>query len=296
MASKAARRKPQSKRIRYIRYFSQFVSLIILNAAILGVTHTGLVLPVNQPDTPYSVVGGTFYYLQTFIAQAVLWPLIIFAVYLLVGGIFGRAFCAWACPFGLVQDLCSAVPIQKQRPNFNTNKNLREIADFLLALTILICLLMALTDAREQLLEMIGDQPFSIIDPSATLFAGLPWMAYWETFETSVDWLTHQDPLLWARLLLLIFALVIPMFIPRAWCRWFCPNGAIMGRIGKFSLIGVGRKLPLCDHCGDCEKVCSMGVPILQYRDPPKIRDSMCTNCLDCVEACPNDAMHIKIG
>lgn len=66
-----------------------------------------------------------------------------------------------------------------------------------------------------------------------------------------------------------------------------------MGRIGKHSVIGLGRNMTRCDHCNDCEEVCPMGVRILDHPNE-RIRDELCTLCLDCVGACPQDAMELK--
>ncbi|UCE15118.1 MAG: 4Fe-4S binding protein [Candidatus Heimdallarchaeota archaeon] len=48
-----------------------------------------------------------------------------------------------------------------------------------------------------------------------------------------------------------------------------------------------------CNHCGVCEDVCPMGVKILSH-PAEKVRSPQCTNCLDCVAKCPEDAMEIK--
>ena len=93
--------------------------------------------------------------------------------------------------------------------------------------------------------------------------------------------------------LIFVAAIILIIYIPRGWCRWMCPVGIIMGIIGKNSIVGVGRSITKCNHCGICEDVCPMGVRILSH-PPEKVRSEHCTNCLDCVGACPEDAMEIK--
>ena len=66
-----------------------------------------------------------------------------------------------------------------------------------------------------------------------------------------------------------------------------------MGEVAKVLNLGIGRNISKCNHCGLCEDVCPMGVRILS--DPPeKVRNPLCTNCLDCVAVCPEDALEIK--
>ncbi len=93
--------------------------------------------------------------------------------------------------------------------------------------------------------------------------------------------------------MIFIATIILVIYVPKGWCRWMCPVGIIMGQIGKNSLIGVGRNISKCNHCGICEDVCPMGVRILSF-PPNKVRSEHCTNCLDCVGACPEDAMEIK--
>ena len=98
----------------------------------------------------------------------------------------------------------------------------------------------------------------------------------------------------WLRLAILVIAILIIVSVPRGWCRWFCPTGAIMGFLGKNSIVGIGRNISKCDLCGICEDVCPTGVRILD-EEPEKIRSAHCTLCLDCIDACPHNALRLKI-
>ena len=139
------------------------------------------------------------------------------------------------------------------------------------------------------------DQPWTLLSPATFLFVIIPGLFYWGGIENFFIWekFVLIDLLFWIRFFIFIFAIVLMIYVPKGWCRWFCPVGIITGYLGKHSLLGVGRNVAKCTHCGLCDDVCPMGVRILSH-PPEKVRSTQCTNCLDCVAVCPEDAMEIK--
>jgi polyferredoxin len=230
-------------------------------------------------------------------------PLIPLAAFLIIGSIFGRLFCAWACPFGLFQDLLGYLTswVRKYEPTQDTNLNLRQIGEFITGATILFSTFIGFNVALgeraniEASFDVFVEQPWAVLSPSVFLFTAIPLLFWWGGFENFIIWekFVLINVIFWLRLFIFIFAFILVIYVPRGWCRWFCPVGIIMGHLGKNSLLGVGRNISKCTHCGLCEDVCPMGVRILS--DPPeKVRNPLCTNCLDCIAVCPEDAMEIK--
>ncbi|MFW9995706.1 MAG: 4Fe-4S binding protein [Candidatus Odinarchaeota archaeon] len=284
---------------RFLRLISQFVMFIIVNGAILNLSYTFLILPINQPHTPLSVADGAIYVMQRMLTSAV-FPLIPLASFAIIGAITGRFFCAWGCPFGLVQEIISYIsPSAKYRINHTTNKSLMDVAWVFLLLGLIAASAVGLSGVfdpnnYEQLrnsLDVFADEPMSVFDPAAMLFVGIPYLLWWNSWPANI---IGFDILFYLRLLVLIGALILPMFIPRAYCRWVCPTGILAGKIGTYSIFGVKRSLIKCNHCGRCENACPMGVPILEH--PERVRDSLCILCLDCIEACDQDALRIGKG
>lgn len=293
---------PRAKKTLALRLFLQFLVLLILNAVLWDVDATWLILPVNMPYSPYASGVGAIYVLQRMLTAAII-PFLAVGIFVLIGSIFGRAFCAWGCPFGLVQDVLSLTPNHKFRPNRQTNSGLKEVGQFILILTLGIAVYIGLVGVVGDVNEVkaafgaFSDEPSAPLDPSATLFGGLPYWIFWDTlpadFNALIDFLPDMDILLWLRLFILLFTLVLAMFIPRGWCRWFCPTGLIMGIMAKTSVIGIGRNITRCTHCMDCERSCPMHVRILDYSED-RVKDSQCINCLECIEICPEDALKLK--
>ncbi|MFX1533087.1 MAG: 4Fe-4S binding protein [Promethearchaeota archaeon] len=292
-----------AKKMRLLRILSQIIFLILLNGAIIGLMPTALILPVEQPNTPYSTAVGAFNLLQGLFITAII-PFIAIAVILLGGIIFGRAFCAWACPFGLVQDIFSTlgyfIPIRQLRPNKATNKSLERVGLVIVGAVLAVCIFVGLSvffGTQREIVEALGPyarEPFSVLNPSVTLFSAIPYMFFWGTVPATIDQLLAIDIIFWFRIIILVFAIGLPIFVPRGWCRWFCPTGACLGLVSKYSIFGIGRNMVRCTHCGDCIKACPMGVPILDY-STGRVRDSQCINCLECRDICPENAIEIKL-
>ncbi len=82
--------------------------------------------------------------------------------------------------------------------------------------------------------------------------------------------------------------LLLNLWAPRAWCRYFCPLGGLYALVSKVAWLK--RKVsPACVACGACERICPMGAV---DRDRAYESDSAeCTLCLDCAPACPKGAI-----
>jgi ferredoxin-type protein NapH len=81
--------------------------------------------------------------------------------------------------------------------------------------------------------------------------------------------------------------------VPRFWCRYACPTGAMMAIFQKYSLAGIKRDPVKCMKCPHCEVKCPMQINIL---DLPweKFNDPECIMCMECVDACPHGSLSPK--
>ncbi|MFX0051152.1 MAG: 4Fe-4S binding protein [Candidatus Hermodarchaeota archaeon] len=297
-------KKPKTNltKLRILRTIVQLVMFLLMNLTIFSIGATWLVLPVVMPRTFFTTSEGAFDLLQRMLTMALL-PLIPLASFFLIGAIFGRLFCAWGCPFGLAQDLIGFITswMRKFEPTQETNQNMRQIGDFITVVVVLVSAFIGIGVGLGEGASMRASfglfryQPWTLLSPATFLFVMIPGLFYWGGIENLYNWdkFVHIDILFWVRLVIFIFALILVIYVPKGWCRWFCPVGIIMGHIGKNSFVGIGRNISKCTHCGLCEDVCPMGVKVLAH-PPEKVRSLHCTNCLDCVAICPEDAMEIR--
>jgi polyferredoxin len=297
-------RKPKTNltKLRIIRTFTQLFMFILLNLTMFEIGANWLVLPVNMPQTIFSSSEDAFFLLQRMLSKAIL-PLIPLASFFIIGGIFGRLFCAWACPFGLFQDILGFVTswVRKYEPTQNTNLNMRQIGELATGGTLLASTFIGISVAIgnqadiETAFGVWFDQPWAVLSPAVFLFTVIPLLFYWGVVGDlfNLGNLGVIDIIFWIRLIVFFGAIILIIYVPRGWCRWVCPVGIIMGIIGKNSFIGVGRNISKCTHCGLCEDVCPMGVRILSH-PAEKVRSEQCTNCLDCIAVCDEDAMEMR--
>ena len=120
--------KANTTKLRLLRTLVQFVMFILMNLSIFLIGATWLVLPVVMPKSIFTTSEGAFDLFQRMLTSAVI-PLIPLASFFLIGAVFGRMFCSWGCPFGLVQDIVGFLTsrFNKYEPTHATNDNLRQI-------------------------------------------------------------------------------------------------------------------------------------------------------------------------
>jgi MauM/NapG family ferredoxin protein len=74
----------------------------------------------------------------------------------------------------------------------------------------------------------------------------------------------------------------------RAWCRYGCPLGGLLGLLGKLSWLK-RRVSSQCVQCGRCERICPLGT--IDAHKGYASDSGECTLCLDCAAACPKQAI-----
>jgi len=236
---------------------------------------------------------------------AVVFPWIAFASFLIVGVLIGKSLCGWVCPFGFVQDLVGLIRRKQTDVTLRTHQTMIYGKYVILAITLFISGTFSVSkltggESYSKALGIFANAPFTVLSPSETLFATLPRMI--QGFSLSVqtagfDFLSGflgLSPLFWIQFAIMVGVLVLVAYIPRSWCRYFCPHGAFMAIMNGFSLIGLRREPFKCEKggCGMCVQVCPTRVPIL---DLPweKFSDPECIYCMKCVDACENKAIKL---
>jgi polyferredoxin len=294
------------------RRIVQFLSFIFLSAIIFNLGAIPLLLPVlwtwglNQ-----NTAGDAFTAIQLQLSGwnylTVVFPWLAIASFLIVGILVGKSMCGWVCPFGFIQELVGFVRRKQTDLSPRTHENMVYVKYFILGITLFISITYAATKlygangSYENALGIFTKAPFTALSPAETLFATLPRTV--QDFSNAVSsgqvdilsGISKAPLLLWVQIFIMGSVLVFAAYVPRSWCRYFCPHGAIMAILNNLSFIGLRRDPVKCAKggCRLCVEACPMRVPIL---DLPweKFSHSECIYCLKCADACPDRAIKLK--
>ncbi|MEA5114383.1 MAG: 4Fe-4S binding protein [Geobacteraceae bacterium] len=173
--------------------------------------------------------------------------------------LFGRAFCGWLCPGGMVNQLIGKVSLFKLR--FRNRFTRFAPLGLLGGLAVSLFLWLGLGNPRWMVPIRVGE------------------------FRSSVHLSFEHATPFWLTRTFVVLGLVAAGFIlANLWCRFACPTGGLLEILKRISLFRV-FKTSDCNDCNDCLKVCEMGT---------RPDEANCTNCGDCLKSCPVDA--IKFG
>jgi polyferredoxin len=79
-------------------------------------------------------------------------------------------------------------------------------------------------------------------------------------------------------------AVLLNLFIPRFYCRFICPLGALFGVLNRFAIWRIRKKdVDACKDCHLCEQNCEGAC-----QPSSQIRVSECVLCFNCLDDCPH--------
>ena len=206
-------------------------------------------------------------------------PFYVLGSLMLFGVLLGRAVCGLLCPFGLIQDLLSKIPVKKISIPKKADRLLRYVKYLILAVFVILLPAFFRNDPG-------GSFPWfcKYICPAGTLEGGIPLMLLNPGLRDLAG------PLFWWKVILLAAVLTAALFIPRFFCRYLCPLGAFYSLFSGFSLVRMTVDKESCVVCGKCSGACPMSI------DPVKqISGAECILCGRCRDVCPVSAISLNL-
>jgi ferredoxin-type protein NapH len=189
--------------------------------------------------------------------------------------IFGRIWCGWMCPYHLLADGAAGVrkffgkrilhrPFQKPLPVQSSFKANSIRFGFLLLGT-----------------AMAGAISIPVLN-----YVHAPGI-----FSTEAMIFVKERSLSPEFLFIAALLLVEVTVLPRFWCRLFCPTGSFLSVFrAPFTMTVTNEvkavKSPCCTE-NHCSAACPMG--LAPFREGGNL---LCTNCAQCLDACPQSRLH----
>ena len=218
--------------------------------------------------------------LTTTLASGVLFgSLFLCLVLVLVTLIFGRVFCSWICPLGVLNHIMSALPSPLKRRQRILSNEWRPMYQTKYYVLLVMVVLSAFGVLQVGLLDPIA---LTVRSFAVTVFPGLQ-QAGAPIYATQPYFLGG-----WLVGALFVVILAANRFVMRLWCRLLCPLGALLGLLAKFALFRVHRDPKACVGCHACTEACHGAC------DPHgELRVSDCVMCLNCVQGCSQGALEV---
>ena len=238
---------------------------------------------ISESSAKYQVVPAIISALSLF----ALGILVFFVIETLL---FGRIFCSFTCPLGIMQDIAIRFGklIPRKKKLFTPNrKRLRYI--------MLAVLIGGLLFGVAIPLGLFG--PFATFGrfTAAVVKPAYIWLNNRLVDNAVIDGLQplHYVPF---SLLLLIFSSIVFIAVMtaaglygRIFCNTLCPVGAILGLLAKVSWFKFKINPDTCTKCGKCAKVCKSNCIDLKNG---VVDNERCVTCFNCAAVCPENAMH----
>ena len=191
--------------------------------------------------------------------------------------VFGRFFCGWVCPFGALHHFVGFLGSSTRNTSERIHRNRYRKAQGIKYLVLIFLLLSALVPPGMNSLQTGLLDPIALLTRSVNLVL-LPIMdRLTHTVSVTPRFYEHA----WLILTIFLAVVFLNLLIPRFYCRFICPLGALLAIPARLSLWRIGKISSPCRDCRTCEAGCEGGC-----EPGGTIRTSECMLCFNCRDDC----------
>lgn len=237
-----------------------------------------------------------------------------FITFSIMALIFGRAYCASFCAFGILMDIIrttvkkigNAPIIKKTRLNKSIKKatmmkyrparNIIRCVFLSIAFLMILCgwtTLFGFLDPYSLYGKIMGSAVHTITAETANNASAL----LSEFGIYTIEPINGNPRVALASfgiaLTILATISIVSIFRGRLFCNSVCPVGAMLGMISKFSIFTLSLDNSKCISCGMCERNCKSECINSQAK---KLDFSKCVLCFNCANSCPKNAIKFSLN
>ncbi len=237
-------------------------------------------------------------------ARTLVTGMLVAGVAFVLGLVFGRAWCGWLCPLGVVLDWISPRFRRPIQPAWAS----RRVKFVILAVIAVAALLGNLTFVvfdpitivnRTFASALLPALNVAIVGTETALYPLAPLQGPLDGIEQAFRGtvLPAQQTFYqagWLFALLFTSIVALNWAAPRFWCRYLCPLGAIYALQAKFAWLRI-KTVSECDHCAACMRACPTAA-IAVSKSGFSVDPAECVVCMDCLAECPKSAIAFRFG
>ncbi len=228
------------------------------------------------------------------------WAVVILGGLVLATLVFGRVYCSFLCPLGIMQD--AAIRLRAFFDRLIGRKRKGAAVRYAPPVPVVryaVLALVALSMFGGAALLLAWLDPYtiaarfaaSIVNPltaeANNLFENTEIGRAAGVAYTTPEWARYGASLALAAVFVLI-PLLMAWWKGRLYCNTVCPVGAFLGLLSRRPLLRLGIDKNACVLCGRCLKACKANCIDLKNR---RVDTSRCVNCYDCVSSCANGGL-----
>jgi polyferredoxin len=238
-------------------------------------------------------------------SRTIIFVMLLALVSVVFGFVFGRAWCGWLCPLGAILDWVTP----RNQGKIEPKAKWRGFKYVLLFVVIFAALFGNLSLMIFDPITLLNRTFASALLPALNVVIVASETALYSIappLQVAFDWIEQNwrgtilpaqqtyYQLGWMLALVFVGVLALNWAVPRFWCRYLCPLGAVYALQARIAWLRP-RAVKDCSHCAACMRVCPTSA-ITVTKNGFTVDPAECVVCMDCVAECPESVIAISFG